>query len=152
VFEAHRLTSRPNEFVKAGKDGLKRKRASSEEDRRLQDTERKTGEVTLSTRSGRGWPINGLEMPPRKRPRWPSRWRSSGPSVRSHRRSLGEPSAVRPGLKVQVSAKELTESIRAMISNCPFSGNYHKVRSDDRRGSVGSKGTPSHALQVVPRW
>jgi transposase len=45
--EAHRLAAWPDEFLDAGKEDLKGKRATTEEDRRLRDAERKIGELTL---------------------------------------------------------------------------------------------------------
>ena len=45
--EAHRLAAWRDEFLDAGKEGLKGKRATTEEDRRLRDAERKIGELTL---------------------------------------------------------------------------------------------------------
>ena len=45
--EAHRLEAWRDEFLDAGKEGLKGKRGTTEEDRRLRDAERKIGELTL---------------------------------------------------------------------------------------------------------
>src|ERR1700689_409028 len=68
--EAHRLAAWRDEFLDAGKEGLKGKRATTEEDRRLRDAERKIGELTLENEiwkkvAGK----RGLQMPPQKRPR-----------------------------------------------------------------------------------
>ncbi len=59
VVEAHRLAAWRDESLDAGKDGLKGKRATTEEDRRLRDAERKIGELIPRTRSGRRWPKKG---------------------------------------------------------------------------------------------
>jgi transposase-like protein len=45
--EAHRLAAWRDEFLDAGREGLKGKRATTEDDRRLRDAERKIGELTL---------------------------------------------------------------------------------------------------------
>jgi transposase len=68
--EAHRLAAWRDEFLDAGKEGLKGKRATTEEDRRLREAERKIGELTLEKEI---WQKvaekRGLSMPPQKRPR-----------------------------------------------------------------------------------
>ncbi len=68
--EAHRLAAWRDEFLGAGKEGLKGKRATTEEDRKLRDAERKIGELTLENEI---WKTvaekRGLKMPPQKRPR-----------------------------------------------------------------------------------
>jgi hypothetical protein len=48
--EAHRLAAWRNEFLDAGKDGPKGRRATTEEDRRLRDAERKIGKLTLENK------------------------------------------------------------------------------------------------------
>jgi len=68
--EAHRLAAWRDEFLEAGKEGLKGKRAMTEDDRRLRDAERKIGELTMENEI---WQAvarkRGLQMPPQKRPR-----------------------------------------------------------------------------------
>jgi transposase len=68
--EAHRLAAWRDEFLDAGKEGLKGKRATTEEDRRLRDAERKIGELTLENEIWKKVAEKrGLQMPPQKRPR-----------------------------------------------------------------------------------
>ena len=68
--EAHRLAAWRDEFLDAGKEGLKGKRASTEEDRRLRDAERKIGELTLENEIWKKVAEKrGAQMPPQKRPR-----------------------------------------------------------------------------------
>ena len=68
--EAHRLAAWRDEFLDAGKEGLKGKRASTEEDRRLRDAERKIGELTLENEIWKKVAQKrGAQMPPQKRPR-----------------------------------------------------------------------------------
>src|SRR5271168_4527557 len=68
--EAHRLAAWRDEFLDAGKEGLKGKRASTEEDRRLRNAERKIGELTLENEVWKKVAEKrGLQMPPQKRPR-----------------------------------------------------------------------------------
>jgi hypothetical protein len=68
--EAHRLAAWRDEFLDAGKEGLKGKRAATEEDRRLRDAERKIGELTLENEIWKKVAEKrGLQMPPQKRPR-----------------------------------------------------------------------------------
>ena len=68
--EAHRLAAWRDEFLDAGKEGLKGKRASTEDDRRLRDAERKIGELTLENEIWKKVAEKrGLSMPPQKRPR-----------------------------------------------------------------------------------
>jgi transposase len=68
--EAHRLAAWRDEFLDAGKEGLKGKRATTEEDRRLRDAERKIGELTLENEVWKKVAEKrGLQMPPQKRPR-----------------------------------------------------------------------------------
>ena len=68
--EAHRLAAWRDEFLDAGKEGLKGRRATTAEDRRLRDAERKIGELTMENEI---WQKvaekRGLQMPPQKRPR-----------------------------------------------------------------------------------
>jgi len=45
--EAHRIAAWRDEFLDAGKQGLKGKQATTDDDRRLRDAERKIGELTL---------------------------------------------------------------------------------------------------------
>jgi hypothetical protein len=47
--EAHRIATWRDEFLDAGKEGLKGKRPLTEDDRRLREAERKIGELTLET-------------------------------------------------------------------------------------------------------
>jgi transposase-like protein len=68
--EAHRLAAWRDEFLDAGKEGLKGKRATTEDDRRLRDAERKIGELTLENEIWKKVAEKrGLQMPPQKRPR-----------------------------------------------------------------------------------
>jgi transposase len=68
--EAHRLAAWRDEFLDAGKEGLKGKRQVSEEDRRLRDAERKIGELTMENEIWKAVALKrGLQMPPQKRPR-----------------------------------------------------------------------------------
>ena len=68
--EAHRIAAWRDEFLDAGKEGLKGKRATTEEDRRLRDAERKIGELTLENEIWKKVAEKrGLQMPPQKRPR-----------------------------------------------------------------------------------
>ena len=68
--EAHRLAAWRDEFLDAGKEGLKGNRANTEEDRRLRDAERKIGELTLENEIWKKVAEKrGLQMPPQKRPR-----------------------------------------------------------------------------------
>ena len=68
--EAHRLAAWRDEFLDAGKEGLKGKRATTEEDRKLRDAERKIGELTLENEIWKKVAEKrGLKMPPQKRPR-----------------------------------------------------------------------------------
>ena len=68
--EAHRLAAWRDEFLDAGKEGLKGKRATTEDDRKLRDAERKIGELTLENEVWKKVAEKrGLQMPPQKRPR-----------------------------------------------------------------------------------
>ena len=68
--EAHRLAAWRDEFLEAGKEGLKGKRQVSEEDRRLREAERKVGELTLENEVWKKVAEKrGLQIPPQKRPR-----------------------------------------------------------------------------------
>jgi transposase-like protein len=68
--EAHRIAPWRDEFLDAGKEGLKGKRATTEDDRRLRDAERKIGELTLENEIWKKVAEKrGLQMPPQKRPR-----------------------------------------------------------------------------------
>jgi len=73
--EAHRLAAWRDEFLAAGKDGLKGRAAaddgmSAEQRRRLREAERKVGELTLDNDILRAAARKrGLEIPPAKRPR-----------------------------------------------------------------------------------
>ena len=68
--EAHRIAAWRDEFLDAGKEGLKGKRATTEDDRRLRDAERKIGELTLENEIWKKVAEKrGLQMPPQKRPR-----------------------------------------------------------------------------------
>ncbi|MBO0887396.1 MAG: transposase [Acidimicrobiales bacterium] len=68
--EAHRLAAWRDEFLEGGKEALKGKRATTEDDRRLREAERKIGELTMENEI---WQAvarkRGLQMPPQKRPR-----------------------------------------------------------------------------------
>ena len=73
--EAHRLAAWRDEFLAAGKQGLKGSSAaedglSAEQRRRLREAERKVGELTLDNDILRAAARKrGLEIPPAKRPR-----------------------------------------------------------------------------------
>jgi transposase len=73
--EAHRLAAWRDEFLEAGKQGLKGQRADrsqdrSQEDRQLKDAERKVGQLTLENEILRAAAEKrGLQIPPAKRPR-----------------------------------------------------------------------------------
>ena len=68
--EAHRLAAWRDEFLDAGKTGLKGRRSVSDEDRRLAEAERKIGELTMDNEILRRIAEKrGLQMPPAKRPR-----------------------------------------------------------------------------------
>ena len=68
--EAHRLAAWRDEFLEAGKEGLKGRRQVSDEDRRLRDAERKIGELTMENEIWKAVARKrGLQIPPRKRPR-----------------------------------------------------------------------------------
>ena len=68
--EAHRIAAWRDEFLEAGKEGLKGKHPVTEDDRRLREAERKIGELTMENEI---WQAvarkRGLQMPPQKRPR-----------------------------------------------------------------------------------
>jgi hypothetical protein len=67
----HRLAAWRDEFLEAGKQGLKGQRADrSQEDRQLKDAERKVGQLTLENEILRAAAEKrGLQIPPAKRPR-----------------------------------------------------------------------------------
>ena len=68
--EAHRLAAWRDEFMDAGKEGLKGKRATTEDDRRLREAERKIGELTMENEIWKAVARKrGVQMPPQKRPR-----------------------------------------------------------------------------------
>jgi transposase len=68
--EAHRLAAWRDEFLEAGKEGLKGRRQVSDEDRRLREAERKIGELTMENEIWKAVARKrGLQMPPQKRPR-----------------------------------------------------------------------------------
>jgi hypothetical protein len=73
--EAHRLAAWRDEFLAAGKDGLRGRTVaddgmSAEQRRRLREAERKVGELTLDNDILRAAARKrGLEIPPAKRPR-----------------------------------------------------------------------------------
>ena len=68
--EAHRIAAWRDEFLDAGKQGLKGKQATTEDDRRLRDAERKIGELTLENEIWKKVAEKrGLQIPPQKRPR-----------------------------------------------------------------------------------
>ena len=68
--EAHRLAAWRDDFLEAGKQGLKAKRPRSEADRQLADAERKIGELTMDNEIlRRAAEKRGLQIPPPKRPR-----------------------------------------------------------------------------------
>jgi transposase len=73
--EAHRLAAWRDEFLEAGKQGLKGQRADrsqdrSQEDRQLKEAERKVGQLTMENEILRAAAEKrGLQIPPAKRPR-----------------------------------------------------------------------------------
>jgi transposase-like protein len=69
--EAHRLSAWRDEFLEAGKQGLKGQRPDrSPDDRQLRDAERKVGQLTLENEILRAAAEKrGLAIPPAKRPR-----------------------------------------------------------------------------------
>jgi transposase len=69
--EAHRLAAWRDEFLEAGKQGLKGQRGDrSLEDRQLKEAERKVGQLTLENEILRAAAERrGLSIPPAKRPR-----------------------------------------------------------------------------------
>ena len=69
--EAHRLAAWRDEFLDAGKEGLKGRTASGEpDDRALRQAERKIGELTMDNEILRAIARKrGLQIPPQKRPR-----------------------------------------------------------------------------------
>jgi hypothetical protein len=90
--EAHRLAAWRNEFLDAGKDGPKGRRATTEEDRRLRDAERKIGKLTLENKIRKKVAEKRGSRCRQKRPRWAPRWRFPWlPSVGSPKRP-GPPS------------------------------------------------------------
>ncbi|MDH5616198.1 MAG: transposase [Acidimicrobiia bacterium] len=67
---AHRLAAWRDEFLEAGKAGLKGRKTRSDEDRRLAEAERKIGELTMDNEILRRiTEKRGLQIPPAKRPR-----------------------------------------------------------------------------------
>jgi transposase-like protein len=70
--EAHRIAAWRDEFLEAGKEGLKGRAGSGgePEDRRLREAERKIGELTMDNEILRAVARKrGLSIPPPKRPR-----------------------------------------------------------------------------------
>jgi transposase-like protein len=69
--EAHRLAAWRDDFLAAGKHGLKGQRSDrSPDDRALQQAERKIGELTMENEVLRAAAeTRGLAIPPAKRPR-----------------------------------------------------------------------------------
>ena len=68
--EAHRIAAWRDEFLEAGKEGLKGRRPVTEDHRRLREAERKIGELTLENEVWKKVAEKrGLQMPPQKRPK-----------------------------------------------------------------------------------
>src|SRR5215218_5968707 len=69
--EAHRLAAWRDDFLAAGKHGLKGQRVvQSRDDRALKQAERKIGQLTLENEVlGAAAEKRGLQIPPAKRPR-----------------------------------------------------------------------------------
>ena len=69
--EAHRLAAWRDDFLVAGKEGLKGQRADrSQEDRQLKQAERKVGQLTMENEILRAAVRKrGLQMPPGRRPK-----------------------------------------------------------------------------------
>ncbi|HLN17041.1 MAG TPA: transposase [Acidimicrobiales bacterium] len=68
--EAHRIAAWRDEFLDAGKEALKGRQATTEDDRRLREAERKIGELTLENEIWKKVAEKrGVSMPPQKRPR-----------------------------------------------------------------------------------
>ncbi len=143
--EAHRLAAWRDEFLDAGKEGLKGNRATTEEDRRLRDAERKIGELTLENEiwkkvaEKKGAPDAAAEaaaVSAEMAIPLASVCRVTGAprSTIYHRRSRGESLGCRPGPKTLVSDEVLTERIRQVITTSSFAGEGHrKVRAHLRR-------------------
>jgi transposase len=71
--EAHRLAAWRDDFLAAGKQGLKGQRPDrSPDDRALKQAERKIGQLTMENEVLRAAAEQrGLQIPPAKRPSWP---------------------------------------------------------------------------------
>ena len=68
--EAHRVAAWRDQFLAAGREGLKGPRGLDDEDRRLREAERKIGELTMEVEIWRkAAEKRGASMPPGKRPR-----------------------------------------------------------------------------------
>ncbi len=70
--EAHRLAAWRDDFIAAGREGLKGRHGgeASEEERRLREAERKIGELTMENEILQAAARKrGLQIPPAKRPR-----------------------------------------------------------------------------------
>ncbi len=68
--EAHRIAAWRDEFLEAGKEGLKGKRGATEDDRRLAEAERTIGELTLENQIWKKVAEKrGAQMPPQRRPK-----------------------------------------------------------------------------------
>jgi len=67
--EAHRLQAWRDDFLEAGRQGLKATRPGREGDRRLSEAERKLGELTMENEIlRRAAEKRGLQIPPPRRP------------------------------------------------------------------------------------
>jgi transposase InsO family protein len=143
--EAHRLAAWRDEFLEAGKEGLKGKRATTEDDRRLREAERKIGELTMENEiwqavaPKKGAPdavSEAAEVSAEMDIGLATVCRVTGAprSTVYYRRWRGDQLHIRPGPKTAVSDAELTELIREVITTCPFAGEGHrKVRARLRR-------------------
>ena len=71
--EAHRLAAWRDDFLAAGRQGLKGQRPDrSPDDRALKQAERKIGQLTMENEVLRAAAeTRGLQIPPAKRPSWP---------------------------------------------------------------------------------
>ena len=68
--EAHRIAAWRDDFLAAGREGLKGQRGLDDEDRQLREAERKIGELTMEVEVWRRVAEKrGAAMPPAKRPR-----------------------------------------------------------------------------------
>jgi hypothetical protein len=143
--EAHRLAAWRDDFLAAGKQGLKGQRPDrSLEDRRLKDAERKVGQLTLENEVLRAAAVKGAapageaaqvamhRLPLAVVCRILDAPRSTIYARRQgelHRAQRGRPGRPRPSV-----TGELVRLIRRVLADLPFAGEgYRKVRARLRR-------------------